>query len=302
MADGQRTYKDRLFSFIFGNEEHREWTLSLYNAVNGSHYTDPSLLTITTIRDVLYMGMHNDLSFLVYDVMSLYEQQSSFNPNAPLRMLQYAGNLYEKYVTGRKLNKYGTHLIELPVPKLVVFYNSAQDKPDRMELRLSDSFPEGMRGEADIEVRVRMVNVNRGRSAALLDSCRPLWEYAYIVDKVRSLRAYGSLGEAIDRMIEELPEDFTLRPWLREHRAEVKGMLLTEYNETEQMELFREEGRAEGRAEGEAKGRAEGRAKGEAIVTKLLETLFALGRTDGAHRAIVDEAYRRQLYAEFGLD
>ncbi|MBE5808679.1 MAG: hypothetical protein E7317_10125 [Clostridiales bacterium] len=302
MADGQRTYKDRLFSFIFGNEEHREWTLSLYNAVNGSHYTDPSLLTITTIRDVLYMGMHNDLSFLVYDVMSLYEQQSSFNPNAPLRMLQYAGNLYEKYVTGRKLNKYGTHLIELPVPKLVVFYNSAQDKPDRMELRLSDSFPEGMRGEADIEVRVRMVNVNRGRSAALLDSCRPLWEYAYIVDKVRSLRAYGSLGEAIDRMIEELPEDFTLRPWLREHRAEVKGMLLTEYNETEQMELFREEGRAEGRAEGEAKGRAEGRAKGEAIVTKLLETLFALGRTDDAHRAIVDEAYRRQLYAEFGLD
>jgi len=147
-----------------------------------------------------------------------------------------------------------------------------------------------------------MVNVNRGRSAALLDSCRPLWEYAYIVDKVRSLRAYGSLGEAIDRMIEELPEDFTLRPWLREHRAEVKGMLLTEYNETEQMELFREEGRAEGRAEGEAKGRAEGRAKGEAIVTKLLETLFALGRTDDAHRAIVDEAYRRQLYAEFGLD
>ena len=35
-----REYRDRLFKFIFGNPENKEWTLSLYNAINGSHYTD----------------------------------------------------------------------------------------------------------------------------------------------------------------------------------------------------------------------------------------------------------------------
>lgn len=44
MAEAKREYKDRLFSFIFGNEEHKDWTLSLYNAVNGTDYTDPALI------------------------------------------------------------------------------------------------------------------------------------------------------------------------------------------------------------------------------------------------------------------
>ena len=80
----QTQYKDRLFSFIFGSEAHREWTLSLYNAVNGSHYTDPNEIQITTIRQVLYLGMHNDVSFLIAGEMNMYEQQSSGNPNMPL--------------------------------------------------------------------------------------------------------------------------------------------------------------------------------------------------------------------------
>ena len=36
MAVVNQEYKDRLFTFIFGGEENREWTLSLYNAINGS--------------------------------------------------------------------------------------------------------------------------------------------------------------------------------------------------------------------------------------------------------------------------
>lgn len=41
MTAGRKDYRDRLFNFIFGNEEHPEWTLSLYNAVNHTSYTDP---------------------------------------------------------------------------------------------------------------------------------------------------------------------------------------------------------------------------------------------------------------------
>ena len=36
MATDNVQYKDRLFNFLFGSEENKEWTLSLYNAVNGS--------------------------------------------------------------------------------------------------------------------------------------------------------------------------------------------------------------------------------------------------------------------------
>ena len=116
MAEDNKLYKDRLFNFLFGSEENKAWTLSLYNAVNGSDYTDPSAIEITTIKEVMYLSMHNDVSFLIMEKMNLYEQQASYNPNMPLRMLQYAGNLFEKYIKQRKLNKYGSSLIRLPVP------------------------------------------------------------------------------------------------------------------------------------------------------------------------------------------
>lgn len=90
MVRAQTRYKDRLFSFIFGSDEHKDWTLSLYNAVNGSSYDDPESIVITTIRDALYLGMHNDVSFIISNEMNMFEQQSTFNPNMPLRMLQVA--------------------------------------------------------------------------------------------------------------------------------------------------------------------------------------------------------------------
>ena len=244
MSVFNREYKDRLFNYLFGQEENKEWTLSLYNAVNGSHYTDPSLIQFSTIREVMYLSMHNDVSFLISDEMNLYEQQSSFNPNMPLRQLQIAGNLYEKYVKEHNKNKYGSRLIQLPVPKLVVFYNGVADKEDETILRLSDSFPEG--ADADIEVRVRMINVNYGRSQSILDICKPLKEYAWLVDAIRNGRGGADLETVAERVIKQMPGDFIIKPFLESHQAEVKGMLLTEYNEEETMRLFREEGREEG--------------------------------------------------------
>ena len=67
MAEVQREYKDRLFCFIFGSEEHKDWTLSLYNAVNGTSYENPDDIQIETLTEVVYMGMHNDVAFLITD-------------------------------------------------------------------------------------------------------------------------------------------------------------------------------------------------------------------------------------------
>ena len=65
MAADNVKYKERLFNFIFGSEENKERTLSSYNVVNGFNYTDPSAIKITTIKEVMYPGMHNDVSFLI---------------------------------------------------------------------------------------------------------------------------------------------------------------------------------------------------------------------------------------------
>gem|GEM_PF-3926147 len=59
---------------------------------------------------------------------------------------------------------------------------------------------------------------------------------------------------SIDTSIHDMPNLFTIKPFIVAHLAEVKGMLLMEYDEKETMELFREEGKAEGLAEGLAKG------------------------------------------------
>ena len=74
-------YKDRLFKFIFGNPENKPWTLALYNAVNGTHYTNLNDLQFNTLEEALYMKMKNDISFIIHFEMNLWEHQSSFNPN-----------------------------------------------------------------------------------------------------------------------------------------------------------------------------------------------------------------------------
>ena len=251
MAVDNIQYKDRLFNFIFGSEENKAWTLSLYNAVNGSSYTDPTAIEINTIKEVMYLGMHNDVSFLISDNMNLYEQQSTYNPNMPLRFLQYAGNLYEKYIVQHELNKYSSTLLALPVPKLIVFYNGERNQPEETILKLSDSFLSG--ADTDIEVWVRMLNVNYGNSPKLLRACKPLAEYSWLVSEIRNNNASkdeAGFSSAIDYAISIMPDDYVIKPFLKAHQAEVKGMLLTEYNEVEAMKLFERDGWKRGRAEG----------------------------------------------------
>lgn len=201
--------------------------------------------------------MSNDVAFLIFEEINLYKQQSSFNPNMPVRLLQYAGNLYEKYMVENKLNKYGSKLLKLPSPKLIVFYNGEKETYDEMTLKLSDSFPKGY--DPDIEVRVRMININYGRNFKLLDACKPLKEYSWLVAEVRKNKEQGGIESAIDKAVTDMPDDFVLKPFLVANRAEVKGMLVAEYNEAETMELFKEEGRMEGRIEGREEGRIEER-------------------------------------------
>ena len=113
-----REYKDRLFKFIFGRDtqESREWLLSLYNALNGTDYTDTSDLKFTTIENIIYVTMKNDVSFLIGDEINLYEQQSTFNPNLPLRGLMYFSQLYQMMLSEQGKDLFGHSLVKIPTP------------------------------------------------------------------------------------------------------------------------------------------------------------------------------------------
>ncbi len=71
----------------------------------------------------------------------------------------------------------------------------------------------------------------------------------------------GQAVETVDETLEAMPDDFVIKPFLMAHKAEVRDMLLTEYNEAEAMELFRKEGYDEGYNEGYAEGLAETKAE-----------------------------------------
>ena len=135
-----RQYQDRLFKAIFGREEHKDWLLSLYNALNGSSYTDPSAIEINTIEGIIYVTMKNDISFLIDSQLNLYEQQSSYNPNMPLRGLMYFSQLYQKYISKQRKDIYSSALLKIPTPQFIVIYTGSTELDDVKELKLSDSF------------------------------------------------------------------------------------------------------------------------------------------------------------------
>ena len=136
----QRNYKDSIFRMLFKDKEN---LLSLYNALNKTHYTDVEELEITTRENAVYMNYKNDVSFVFDYELMLYEHQSTVNPNMPLRDLLYVTSILQRRI--RTENLYGSKRIIIPNPRFVVFYNGIDSQPERQTLKLSDAFRRGSR-------------------------------------------------------------------------------------------------------------------------------------------------------------
>ena len=217
-----RTYKASLFEEVF--REKKE-ALALYNAMNGTSYSDENALTIMTISGALYMDYKNDVSFLIDDTLNLYEHQSTWNPNMPLRGLGYFARMYEDYVRINELDMYSEIRLKLPKAQYYVFYNGTTDEPDRQILRLSDSFPDdGI--EPHLEVLAVVLNINYGHNRELMKKCQTLHDYALFIDKIRmNLKKGYTKSRAIDLAIDECIANDILRNFLVQNRTGVKRML-----------------------------------------------------------------------------
>ena len=266
--------KDRLFRFLF--EKDREALLQLYNALNGTDYEDASQLEIVTIESAVYVVMKNDLAFVLAGTLSMYEHQSTYSPNLPVRFLIYLAQEYQKVIEQAEKSLYGTSRISLPTPQCVVFYNGTRKMPEEQTLRLSDAFENG-RARADVELTVRMLNINQGHNGLLMEKCRVLKEYAAFVDVTRKYaEERGSVEEALTGAVEYCIENGILEKFLKENRAEVLGMLLEEFDVKKYERTLRSEGREEGREEGIREGMELGRKQG---IRCLVEALQEAGQT-----------------------
>ena len=171
--------------------------------------------------------MKNDVSFIIVNELNLWEHQSTYNPNMPMRFLLYSAKLYEKYITGSDYYQYSRILQYAPCPKCICFYNGTANQPERQVLKLSDAFG----GKGDIEVLVTMLNINYSQNKALMQACEPLHEYAWLIDTIRRHRKAKDLEAAVDAAIAEMTDEFMIKKFLLLNRAEVKGMFLTEYDQ-----------------------------------------------------------------------
>ena len=247
-----RQYKDTVFRMLFSEKEN---LLSLYNAVTGNAYQNADDLKIVTLENAIYMGMKNDLAFMLETNIYLYEHQSTLNPNIPLRDLIYIGIEYQQYVNNKSL--YSSSLQKIPAPKFMVFYNGTDAVDDRVELRLSNAY-EHLAGEPDLELKVLMLNVNEGHNKELMEQCQTLKEYAIYVARVRKYTSEMNLNDAVARAIDECIKEGILVEFLRKNRSEVKMVSILEYDkEWEEKKLRKAEYEA-GRSEGIEIGKSEG--------------------------------------------
>ena len=239
-------YKDTVFRAVF--REKKE-LLSLYNAVNGTKYENEDDLKINTLENAVYMDMHNDVSCLLDMRMNLYEHQSTVNPNMPLRDLFYVAKQLEAMTVEENL--YSRHLVEIPTPKFITFYNGKDWQPETRIFRLSDAFRNKIQTEqAALEVVVVQLNINPGFNEELKKSCQALGEYMIYVEKVRCYQEKYLLEQAVELAIEECIKEGVLKEFLEKQRAEAKAMSIFEYDRERHMAMERKENFEDGYSQG----------------------------------------------------
>ena len=273
-----RNHKDRLFRMIF--REKKE-LLSLYNAVNGTSYTNTEELEIVTLENAIYMNMKNDLAFIMDSYLNLYEHQSTYSPNMPLRDLFYIAKELQGQVDHRDL--YRNTLIKIPTPRFLVFYNGSEEQAEKKYLRLSDAFQKSM-DDPDLELVVTMLNINLGKNRKLLEQCQTLKEYAIYVKKVRTYAKSMKVEEAVDRAVRECINEGILREFLLQNRKEAVEMSIFEYDEEAVFEIVRKDEYEKGHQEGIQEGVIEGKTES---VLELLEDIGTI--TDEVRERIHNE-------------
>ena len=224
-------YKDSLFRSLFGNEKA---ALDLYNALHGTDYSEQDTkIAINTLGESVFTPQKNDLSFLINGrQVVMVEHQSTINENMSLRFLQPIARIFENSIPDKKA-LYRKAMIRLPRPEFIVLYNGTAPFPAQETLRLSDAY-ERIEGfdEINLELEVKVYNINEGSNAETVNRCEALRGYAYFVHQVRH-------HETDERRKKVLPETDILRTAIRNaiQDCKTKNLLVDFWNNLTQEEV-----------------------------------------------------------------
>lgn len=219
-----------LFDKIFSDKES---ILELYNAIAQTEYTDESAISVNTIKRAVFFGIENDKSFIIDDILNIYEHQSTINPNMPVRGLMYLSELYRQYIYENKLDIYGEKQILLPKPIYVVFYNGERKQPERQIISLQSAFPENIAIKKEfLDFKAVMLNINYGYNKELMERCKPLKEYAIFVDIIRKyLKTEKETAIAAKKAVEECIKHGILKDILLKEKGAIEDMITICYDE-----------------------------------------------------------------------
>ena len=270
-----RKYKDSVFSDLFySDQEARKNLRELYNALYDESLMDDKDIHLVRITNVLFAGIHNDSAFMVRNRrIILSEHQSTVNENMPLRDLLYIGTEYERYEDAE--NRYKRKRIMIPTPDFFTFYNGIEPYPTEKILKLSDSY-ENQTENPNLELFVRVININVDAGHELLSKCKVLREYSLFVDKVRRYKKEGA-SDSIERAIYECIEKDILRNYLERKGREVRNMLFAEYDHDMEMKVYRQECYEEAYEKAYEKAKKENSEKEKKLISEMINSYKELG-------------------------
>ena len=264
--------------------QEKEYALEVYNALNGTHYDDPNEVKAVTLNHrSVSLTMKNDASYIVSSDLNIYEHQSTYNPNMPLRALLYLVDELKYFL--KDYDIYGRRKIEIPTPKFAVFYNGREKRPETEVLKLSDLF-KNLKDEPQLELTCKAYNINTGYNKDLRRECRVLDEYMIFVDKVREFDLKDE-ETSVSRAIDWCLENNVLAEFLERRKDEVKKAMTLDMTWERREQLIRRDERAEGREEGQAMGREKGLLQGRAENARAVyERCLARGMSEDEAREI----------------
>ena len=252
MAKG-RQYQDTVFRAYMNDADRLR---DVAGALHGRTYTSVERVRIVTLDGTFLSQMKNDISFLLAGRHLVFmEHQSTLNQNMPLRCLYYLCEQLRQYIPAKSL--YQNKQIPLPRPEFHVFYTGSKDTLDTEQMRLSDAYMEG-EGDIHLELKVTFHNIAYGSEKMLLRMSRPLHDYSFFLNCIKTNIAGGmERVRAIREAMRYCMEHDVMKEFLQEHESEVIDMVNFEWNQKDFEEAVREEGWEQGAAQGREEGREE---------------------------------------------
>ncbi len=251
-----REYKSDVFTMLV---EIPEYALEIYNVLNASHYEDPSQIRIMRLEKGVLLSVRNDASFVLDSYLSLYEHQSTYNPNMPLRFLIYFSNLMLDMIKEQEYDLYGRKTIPIPTPKFVVFYNGLEQRPAKEEMHLSDAY-EHQEEQYELDLTCIVYNINPGYNNDIKKGSLVISGYTAFVEKVRRYTTEEvELKHAVERAVDECIREDILAEFFKKNRAEVIKVAALDFTFERREKLIRRDSLEEGIELGIQQGIIQGR-------------------------------------------